>query len=207
MGSKLKVLLSLFVILFIANSIFGQVMISKTQVDYSLKIEQDSIYRILTFWKHKDSTIYTSIKYSISDFNENSNPKNLADEIVYIEQLWNIAQDSISMNLKSIIIGYPQVYKDILQNHIEAFKQSKEWQSHVNENGKTLNIELIKKIMFESDMYKPLNDLLRTKGYQVSGFETEKHGFITKENQLKAGYSGQEIIPMPFMVWITITQP
>jgi hypothetical protein len=30
---------------------YGQVNISKTEVDYSLSIEQDSVFHILTFWK------------------------------------------------------------------------------------------------------------------------------------------------------------
>lgn len=184
----------------------SQVQISKSNVDFSLKIEQDSIYRILTFWKDVDSTIYSSVKYSISDFNYNASQKNLTDEIITMNQLWEIAKDSISFKLQSFNIGYPLLYSDILKNHIQAFSDSKEWQYHISKNGKKLDYEIMKKVMFNSNVYKPLNEFLNTKGYFISGFETEKHGFVTKEYLQKAGYSGSEIIPMPFIVWIILVK-
>ena len=58
--------------------------------------------------------------------------------------------------------------------------------------------------MLENNVYKPLQDFLKTKNYPITGFETEKHGFVTKENLQKAGFSGDEIIPMPFIVWLKL---
>ena len=60
--------------------------------------------------------------------------------------------------------------------------------------------------MLEGDVYKALNDFLKTKGIYISGFGTEKHGFVTKENLQKAGFTGNEIVPMPFIVWVTLNQ-
>jgi len=203
MNSKFRVLTLVFSVIFLSLSTvsLSQVTISKSEVDYSLRIEKDSIVRILTFWKEKDSTIYTSVKYSISDFNSSSLPKRLSDEINTINQLWDIAEDSIEFNLKSFNIGYPLLYMDVLRNHIHAFMDSEDWQNHVKQNGKTLDYQIIKKVMLEANIYMPLNYFLKTKGYFISGFETEKHGFVTKGNLQKEGYQGTEIIPMPFIIW------
>ncbi len=188
------------------NSTDAQIKIEKSVIDYTLKIEKDSIYQILTFWKHKDSTIYSSVKYSITDFNKITTERNLADEISTINQLWDIAKDSITFDLQSFNIGYPLLYSDILKNHIQAFIESENWQNHVKLNGKKLDYNIIKKVMLDANVYQALNDFLKTKGFYISGFETEKHGFVTKEKLLKAGFSGNEIIPMPFIVWVTLNK-
>ncbi len=205
-NSKVRILLVFLLVFTATESLFSQVSVRKSEVDYSLKIEKDSIYRILTFWKDKDSTNYSSVKYSISDFNNISSPKKLIDKINTINQLWNIAKDSIALNLNSFNIGYPLLYSDVLKNHIQAFIDSEDWQKHVKQNGKTLNYEIIKKVILEANVYKPLNSFLRTKNYHISEFETEKHGFVTKENLQNAGFSSSEIIPMPFIVRIVLNQ-
>ncbi|MFP4025317.1 MAG: hypothetical protein ACLFVR_12400 [Thiohalospira sp.] len=200
-----KALLTLGLV-FIIQALNAQITISKSQVDYTLKIEQDKIIRTLTFWKNKDSATYTSVKYSISDFNSTESEKNLKDEIGYINQLWETADDSIDIKLQSFNIGYPLLYSDIMINHIRAFQESDEWQNHVQKNGKALNYNFIQKIMIEKDVYAPLTSFLKTKKYTLSGFETEKHGFVTKEILQKAGFRGDEIIPMPFIVCATTSK-
>ena len=204
MNYEFKIIISILFFCLIYNSSQGQITIDKSTVDYSVQLEQDNVIRILTFWKDKDSSIYHSVKYSISDFNQTVSEKKLADEIPYIKQLWQIAEDSINYNLQSFNIGYPLLYADILKNHINAFLNSKEWQNHVKENGKKLDYKIIKKVMDENNVYQPLNTFLQTKGYNLIGFATEKHGFVTKENLQKAGFSGNEIIPMPFIVWLRL---
>lgn len=201
---KLVVILSLF--LGLSSVINAQVTISKTDVDYSLKHEQDSIARVLTFYKDADSSLYHAINYSISDFNSADNKLILKNEVEFIQQLWNIAEDSISLKLRSANIGYPQQYSDVLSDHIQAFMDSEQWQNHLKQNGKKLNYEIIKTVMLEEDVYKPFHDFLKTKGYQISGFSSEKHGFVTKENLQKVGFAGSEIVPMPFMVWIILSK-
>jgi len=204
MNSKFRFLLLFIFIFSLTETLFSQISVKKSEVDYSLTYEKDSVYRILTFWKEKDSSIYSSVNYSISDFNKNSSPKNLSDELNTINQLWEIAKDSIVFDLQSFNIGYPLLYSDVLKNHIQAFKDSEDWQNHIKKNGKTLNYEIIKKVMLEDNAYTTLNDFLKTKHYYISGFETEKHGFITKENLQKVDFSGSEIIPMPFIVWVIL---
>ena len=107
-----------------------------------------------------------------------------------IQELRNIADASINFELRSFNIGYPLLYSGIVSNQARAFLNSEDWQNHIKQNGKTLNYEIIKKVMLEYDVYKSLNDFLKTKKYQIAGFETEKHGFITKENLQKAGFTG-----------------
>jgi len=196
----------LFIISFVFVSFlsFSQVNIQKTESDYTLKIETDSIIRHLTFGKEKETGMYTGCKYSCTKFKELAKPLNLTEEIKNIKILWTIASDSITIHLNRIFIGYPEEYSDIYLNHINAFNQSEKWQHHVKKNGKTLDYELIHEVMMESNVYKPLTDYLFDKGYKTTGFSTEKHGFATKESLKKYGFSGNEIIPLPFMVWISL---
>lgn len=193
-----------FILLTLAHTLNAQVKITKSEVDFSMIIEQDQVTRTLTFWKDKDSSIYNSVKYNVSDFRGTTSKKNLEDEIQYIKKLWEVAEDSICFNLKSFNIGYPLLYHDILRNHINAFLASEDWQNYSRKNGKTLEYSLQKRIMLENNVYKPLQDFLKTKNYTITGIETEKHGFVTKENLQKAGFSGDEIIPVPFIVWLKI---
>lgn len=114
MNSKFRFFIIFLFLFSITESLFSQVSVRKSEHDYSLKIEKDSIYRILTFWKYKDSTIYSSVKYSISDFNSISSPKRLSDEINTINQLWDIAEDSIKSNASKSIRKYIIYCLDLL---------------------------------------------------------------------------------------------
>ncbi len=203
MYKKLLLTICFSVILY---TLTAQITISRTSVDFSVTYNEDSTYRILTFWKDQDSSIFTSVKYSITDFNKNPEVKILSDEIATINQLWNIAKDSIEFKLESFNISYPLFYSDILNNHIKAFNESPIWQNHIKQHGKKLDYGIIKNVMLEYNVYKPLNDFFKEKVYIITGFETEKHGFVTKENLQKEGYKGDEIIPMPYIVWITIQE-
>lgn len=204
MNYTFKIIISILFFCLIFNSGQGQITLKKTDVDYSGQLKENKVIHILSFWKNKDSIIYTSAKYSVSDFNTENQDRTLINEIPILKQLWEIAEDSIQMNLQSFNIGYPLLYTDILEKHINAFINSKEWQDHVKKNVKKLDYQIIKDVMIKYNVYEPLNDFLKSKNYEVKEIETEKHGFITKENLQKAGFSGSEIIPMPFIVWIII---
>ncbi len=190
--------------LFLIQTLPAQISVSKTNVDYTVQLKENNELHILTFWKDKDSTIYTSVKYSVSDFNKEIKDRTLKNEIAVINQLWQIAEDSIIISLESFNIGYPLLYSDIFKNHIRAFLNSKNWQEHVKNNGKELDYQIIKAVMTENNIYEPLYDFLQSKNYEINGIETEKHGFVTKENLQKAGFSGSEIIPLPFIIWLIL---
>lgn len=183
---------------------YSQVVIQQTESDYTLKIETDSIIRHLTFWKDKETGIYTGCKYSCTKFKVLSKPLLLSEELQYIEILWNIASDSINIELNRVFIGYPEEYSDIYLNQINAFYQSEKWQHHIKINGKTLDYKIIHEVMMDFNVYKPLNDFLFERGYRITGFSTEKHGFATRESLKNYGFTGNEIIPLPFMVWIKV---
>ena len=197
---------SLCIISFVCVSFlsFSQVSIQKTESDYTLKIETDSIIRHLTFWKDKETGIYTGCKYSYTKFKTLSKPMLLSEEVKTIETLWNIASDSITIQLNRVFIGFPEEYSDIFLNQINAFNQSDKWQNHIKKNGKTLDNKIMHEVMLEHNVYKPLSDFLFNKGYKTIYFSTEKHGFATRESLEKYGFTGNEIIPLPFMVWIII---
>jgi hypothetical protein len=158
----------------------------------------------LLFGKDKNSKIYNLAKYTVSDFSTNPAEKELLNEIEIIQKLWNLAKDSIAIELNSFNIGYPASYIDVLKNHIIAFNSSEEWQEHIQANGKQLDYAAIKRIMLTGNVYKPLTIFFKKMAIPLQVFDTEKHGFVTKENLLKAGFTGNEIVPMPFMVWITL---
>jgi hypothetical protein len=81
---------------------------------------------------------------------------------------------------------------------------SKNWKNHLKAEGKTINVNLITEEMYKGDVYKPLNDFFRLKEYEISGFQTEKHGFVSRDELIRHGFEGNEIIPMPYMVWIEL---
>lgn len=183
---------------------FSQVSIQQTESDYTLKIETDSIIRHLTFWKDKETGIYTGCKYSCTKFKVLLKPLLLSEELQYIETLWNLASDSITIQLTIFFIGYPEEYSDIFLNQINAFNQSEKWQHHVKKYGKTLDYKLLHEVMMDYNVYKPLTYFLFDRGFRITSFSTEKHGFATRESLKKYGFTGNEIIPLPFMVWISL---
>lgn len=128
----------------------------------------------------------------------------LSSEIQYIRSLWDSARQAIDIRLTSVSVGYPLQYTDVLKNHVTAFKRSPEWQAHVKNKGKTLDYPLIKSTMLAGHVYQPLEDLLKEYGYEITGFSTEKHGFVTKDQLLDMGEAADEVIPVPFMVWIKV---
>jgi len=174
--------------------------VKRSEVDFSLLLRDSLDYRVLIFSKQSDSVQFVHMKYSsvVSD------SLLLENEINTIKRLWNIASDSIDISLSSVNIGYPMEYKDVLKRQIEAFLSDKEWREFVNENGKKVNYELTRKIMLDHGVYDQISPLLQEKGYKVIGLSTEKHGFVSAD-QLKAlGYEGNEVVPVPFIVYLTL---
>jgi len=170
--------------------------ITRTAVDFSLKVDGDStIYKILSFYKHKDSSSYYHFKYTC-----NCEGQTLAKQKKLISDLWSIANDSININLRSVDIGYLYTYPDLLRKHIDAFQKDSLWNAHVKNNGKTLEYDLIRNTMLKHSVYDDLEQILKEHGYTIDHFSTEKHGFVTPDILEKQGYSGNEIIPMPFIV-------
>ncbi|MNE21888.1 hypothetical protein D3C80_1150700 [compost metagenome] len=170
--------------------------------DYTVSTASNSQHRILSFRKDKDSIAYTGLHYSFGLSVKST--RNLSAEMLTMKQLWDKALPIIKTDLKSVSIGYPYEYIDVLKNYIAAFNQSPEWNNYVKKNGKKLNNKLVNHIMLTGNVYKPLDSLLHRYGYKITGFSTEKHGFIAPKDLISNGFKGTEIIQVPFMVWINV---
>ena len=127
----------------------------------------------------------------------------LKDELVLINKLWAIAQDSIELGLTSLMLGYPLEYKDVLQHQIIAFRDSPAWNDALEE-ALFQNYELMRGIMKEKKVYYPLDSLLQTKGLVIKSFTTEKHGYVPIDELKVLGFDEELKIPVPFMVWIDV---
>jgi hypothetical protein len=181
----------------------GQIEVDTSFRSTSLKLTLDDGYRSLTFRKMKDSDTAVYLNYFVSQSGQEK-PK-LSDEIPHIRTLWESAAQLIPIRLAAANIGYPLEYDDVLRNQIMAFNASDEWQAHVNKNGKKLDYKLIRQVMIDYHVYGPLEDLLANYGYALTDLSTEKHGFVTSEKLKELGRSPDEIIPVPYMVWLTIS--
>ena len=180
-------------------SVKAQVEVDTSYRSYSIKLTSGDDYRVLTF-SQDDSSGYVHMNY----FANTSHAQPLSSEIPYLCTLWDSARQAIDIRLTSVNVGYPLQYADVLKNHVTAFKRSPEWQAHVKNKGKTLDYPLIKSTMLAGHVYCPLEDLLKEFCYEITGFSTEKHGFLTKEELIELGEAADEVIPVPFMVWIKV---
>ncbi|NOR45107.1 MAG: hypothetical protein GQ534_05915 [Candidatus Delongbacteria bacterium] len=183
---------------------------SRGQVDFTIR---DEYKKSLRFSKELQSQIFTEFNYQ--DLNYGSEKvRELKEEIKVIEFLWNVAKDSITIDLDYIHIGYPLLYKDILEKQIEVFNSSPEWQKHLVDREKkktpswSQDHDLIRKIMLEGKVYNALDDLLIKFGYKIKSISVEKIGYASQKDIDKHGLKYDKKVykdvPVPFMVWITV---
>lgn len=183
---------------------------SRENGDFSI---QSSDNKLLRFDQGSQSNIFTEFNYQDLNYGI-KNVRELKDEIKVIEMLWNAAKDSITIDLEYIHVGYPLLYKDILEKQIEVFNLSPEWQKHLvyREKNKipswTQDHDLIARIMLEGKVYSILDDLLIKFGYKIKNFSLEKIGYVTQRDidkyDLKYDKKIYKDIPIPFMVWTTV---
>ncbi|WOK08428.1 hypothetical protein RT717_07230 [Imperialibacter roseus] len=193
----------LILLLPISHLCRGQIEVDTSFRSISLKLTLDDGYRSLTFRKNGDSDTAIFLNYFVSK--NTGDRTNLSDEIPNIRILWDSATQLIPIRLTSANIGYPLEYDDVLQNQIAAFNASGEWKAHVNKNGKKLDYKLIRQVMIDHHVYGPFEDLLAAYGYALTDLSTEKHGFVTNEKLKELVRNPDEVIPVPYMVWLTIS--
>ena len=183
---------------------------SRGQVDFSIR---DEYKKSLRFSKELQSNIFSNFNYQ--DLNYGTEKvRELKEEIKVIEFLWSSGKDSINIDLKSLTVGYPVQFKDILEKQIEVFNNSPKWQKYTvyrkNNNIPSWNIdhELIETIMLEGEVYKVLDELLVKFGYNIKGISVEKIGYVTQKNIDRYGlkYKANDIkdVPIPFIVWVIV---
>lgn len=189
-----KCLLSL--ILFATAFLFSEITFNRSSVDYSVRKEFEGKYFIVSFRKSPDDSVYTYLKYS-----GNSKSGSFDEQMAMIDSLWTLAEDSIKIGLNAADLGYPLEFKSKLEEYIRAFLDSEDWMVHVTLKGKELNYDLMHKVIYENDIYPEITKLFNKRKYTVTGVSTEKHGFIPKVELVKYGFTGDEIIPIPFMLY------
>ncbi len=161
----------------------------------------------ISFIKNKDSAAYSTLRISNYYYQANIDTSFTLEYLSeQLSTIWAIVEMENKISLTHVSVGYPLEYTDVLINQIEAFKNSPQWQPHLYESKLWLDYELIKATMLEADVYKPLNNFLKTKGFHISGFHLEKHGYVTKNKLEELGYDTNMMIPVPFIVWIDIRE-
>ncbi|QSE98127.1 hypothetical protein [Fulvivirga lutea] len=175
-----------------ADTLIEFLSVQKTANDYTLLLQNDSIYRVLAFRKHADSLSFQFMNYQFSGIDNAT----LQNEVTFIDYLWEKAADSIKIDLKGAMVGYPLEYKDVLVKHIDAVKSDG---SHEDQD-----YDRLRRLMHEANVYQPFANMLTAHGYMINSISTEKHGRVPKEELLKLSYSDSLIIPVPFMVWLEI---
>lgn len=158
-----------------------------------------------TFSKQTDSRIVLDISMCRNYKTENSK-QDLASIIEQLEIYWKVANRNNDIKLSGISanIGPPLQYKDVLIRHLTEFKGSKEWLDYVSQNGKKPNYKLTAEIMLEFDVYKPFNDFLKSKGFEIVDISLEKIDLVSSELLEEHMLDNKTIIPMPHTVKIKI---
>lgn len=193
----------LFLILILLNlSVHSQIKIDSTSTEYKITIKKENSLSI-NFYKDKNSSSYETLRI-MDQLMGSKRFLNLSDEVQIIDTLWKEAESRIPIHLTTIQIGYPSLYTDVLKQQVTIFSKSKSWQNHVKKNGKKLDLKLMREIMLNESAYHPIDFLLKKHGYRIKSISTEKHGFVSKEALIKAGFTGKEIIPIPFIVYLLV---
>ena len=176
----------------------------KDSISISYRLKNDLSNIQCGFYKNSDSISYSGLSIRNYYQSKNLDKHDLATIMEYMDIYWMVVNRDSEINLQSVHIGYPLEYTDILMRHIDGFKNSTKWNEYVSQNGKKPNYKLTAEIMLELDVYKPLNDFLKTKGLEIVDMSLEKIGLVLPEILDKYGLDNKTIIPMPHMVWIEI---
>jgi len=179
---------------------------TKDSMSISFRLKGDLSNIQCGFYKNPDSMSYTGLSVRNYYYAKNSKKHDLKKIMNHFNIFWIVANRDSKINLQSVHVGYPLEYNDVLMRHIEEFKNSTKWNDYVKENGKKPDYKLTAEIMLETDVYKPLNDFLKSKGFEITNMSVEKIGLVQPELLEEYGLDNKAIIPMPHMVWINIVK-
>ncbi len=171
-------------------------------ISFRLKGELSNIQ--CEFSKKPDSMSYSDLSVCSYYLVENAIEHDLAKIMSCFDIYWKVVNRNSKINLQSVHVGYPMEYKDILIRHIDGFKNSTKWIEYVEQNGKKPNDKLTAEIMLELDVYKPLNDFLKSKGFEIVDIRLEEINYILPEALEEYNLDDKTIIPMPQIVWFEI---
>lgn len=187
----------ILVLMFFSSVILSsEISFSRSETNFSIRDQDGDKYCLLTFRKTAEDSVFNYLKYSSC-----SKKGEFVHELAVVDSLWKLAQDSIKIYLTAADLGYPLEFKAKIKEYIQTFLDSEEWMEHVSVNGKTLNYEIMRKVILENEIYPEIDELFCKHGYNITGINTEKHGFVIKNELIKYGFKGDEIIPVPFMLY------
>ena len=120
----------------------------------------------------------------------------LQEHIENIDSCWNYMANLGEINITSLGLSSPRNYPDIAANQVRAFNEDLDWKSNPSNN--------IEAIMLKYDVYKPINDFLKLKGFAISGFAMEKMSTISEEEQKSMGIENPVSVPSPMAINIYV---
>lgn len=187
---------------------------SSTNVSYAV-CDSDMFYEYrLTFWKDKDSLVHRGMQFRARPLDPaqwRAKPR-LADCVPAIGRLWDAAAESVAIDLRSVDVGYPTQFPDVLRRQIEAFASSPEWRRQLKAKKPSHDFRALAPIMAAGNVYGALDPLLQVRGYRTTGISTEKHGYLMKSDvagldpQPSLGGLRLRDIPVPFVVTIGVAR-
>lgn len=160
----------------------------------------DSTGFLATFTKNKDSSFYHHLRFKSPEEQEM-----LKSALPVLSKLWSEADKKINIQLKSINVGHPLEYNDVLTDQVQAFSTSGQWGNRIITNDQNIDYSLVEDVMMENQVY-PLEELLNAFGYSIKGYNIEKVGFVEPSRLIGIGYDESLKIPVPYMVWIQVEE-
>ncbi|GEM_PF-2629134 len=187
---------------------------SSTDVSYAV-CDSDMFYEYrLTFWKDKDSLVHRGMQFRVRPLDPKrwqAKPR-LADCLPAIGRLWDAAAESVAIDLRSVDVGYPAQFPDLLRRQIEVFAASPEWRQQLQRKKPSHDFRTLAPIMAAGNVYGALDVLLQVRGYRITGISTEKHGYLRREDVAgmdpppRLGGLRLRDIPLPFIVTIGVAR-
>ncbi len=166
--------------------------IESTKAENYLAFKKKTDFARTSFMFHHSKN---SKEYSLLFIRNTNKDLTLNSSMADLHLFWNYAQQENGIKLKGISVPLVTRFSDITKRHIEAFMHSKAWQEYIKVSPNTPNTELTTSIILEHDIYKPLHDFLKGKGYKIKGLRLEKLGYMQASDLQDLGYSEDLIIP------------
>ncbi len=196
----------------IENAIFHDIINANSHI---LTFQKHDSLSISFHREHKDSA-WSSISFGRWPHKAFDNPDTikLSTYIGQLDTCWNYVAKLGSINIKSLGVLSPQHYPDILKNQVNAFNKDKAWRNDsLNnniDNKKTLMLsktyEWSEYVMLKHNVYQPINDFLKQKGFEISGFALEKMSEVSEKRQKGLGIDSIMLVPNPLAINIYVNE-
>ena len=180
--------------------------------DLSITFQKNDGLAIAFHRVHKDSS-WSSISFAQWPYKPLSQETGirLNDYIQGIDLCWNYIEKSGHINITSLGLMSPHNYPDILKNQVYAFNKDLDWMNYLN-NNTTQNDLLMRsttykrtsETMLKHNVYEPINDFLKQKGFVISAYALEKMASISATKQKNIGIENPSLVPSPLAINISV---